>query len=189
MLSGTLHPSYEKIPLQRLVMHGSQRNFLVVALIGLSFTLPRLVAALAGQAGCDRKGEIGNGSSDVSTKSSRRNFRGAFLTGQFSVVGRGARLTSLRAEKYTISKVSKLPNGLWLFESRMQYGKNDLTIPLPLKVIWVATQPIITLIDMTIPGLGTSHSVMIYGDRYARHMAARQGRRSSLGDHRKSQRV
>jgi len=92
---------------------------------------------------------------------------GSVLIGRYSVVGRGDEQNS-HEEKYTISKVSKLQDEYWMFETRIQYGKNDLTVPLTLRVVWAEDTPIITLTDLTIPALGTFTSrVMIFRGRYA----------------------
>jgi hypothetical protein len=73
-------------------------------------------------------------------------------------------------ERYTIRRVAKIPfkNKLWKFDVRLQFGKVDLTIPLPLTVEWAGDTPVITLTDYSIPGLGSfSARVLFYGDRYA----------------------
>ena len=76
--------------------------------------------------------------------------------------------TNLREEKYTIKKISKIAGGLWLFQVRIQYGSHDVTVPLPLNVKWAGDTPIITLTDLSIPGLGTyTARVIIYRDQYA----------------------
>ena len=76
--------------------------------------------------------------------------------------------SNLREEKYTIKKISKIAGGLWLFQVRIQYGSHDVTVPLPLNVKWAGDTPIITLTDLSIPGLGTyTARVIIYRDQYA----------------------
>jgi hypothetical protein len=71
-------------------------------------------------------------------------------------------------EKYTITRVTKSKDDYWIFVARIQYGKRDITIPMSLQVKWAGDTPVITLTDLTIPGLGMFTSrVLIYGDRYA----------------------
>lgn len=71
-------------------------------------------------------------------------------------------------EKYTISKAAKVKNDFWLLTARMQYGGTDIELPMMLQVKWAGDTPMITLTDLTIPGLGTFTSrVLIYDDRYA----------------------
>ena len=94
----------------------------------------------------------------------RQSLSGATLVGHFTVGDQ----KDLREEKYTITKVSKIPGGLWLFQVRIQYGNRDVTLPLPLKVEWAGDTPVITLTDLSIPNLGTyTARVLIYRDQYA----------------------
>ena len=89
---------------------------------------------------------------------------GATLVGHFT---RGDK-PGLSEEKYTIEKVSKLGGDTWLFSARVQYGSRDMTVPMPLTVKWAGDTPIITLTDLSIPGLGTyTARVMIYRGQYA----------------------
>jgi hypothetical protein len=97
------------------------------------------------------------------------NLSGVVFSGSYSVTASGQEKPA-QMEKYTIQRVSKVKDreDYWLFAARIQYGKNDLTIPLTLQVKWAGDTPVITLTNLTIPGLGTFTSrVMIYGDRYA----------------------
>jgi hypothetical protein len=93
---------------------------------------------------------------------------GATFAGQYTMAGQKEGVPP-QMERYTIAKVSKLPKGdSWLFEARIQYGKYDLTVPMILDVKWADDTPVISLSDLTIPGLGTFTSrVLVYGDRYA----------------------
>ena len=75
----------------------------------------------------------------------------------------------LPKEEYTINSVEKLPDGdYWLFNTRIKYGEKDVTAPMPLEVKWAGETPVITLTDVTIPGLGTFRCrVVIHGRKYA----------------------
>jgi len=91
---------------------------------------------------------------------------GATLVGTFTVAGQPDK--KLQEEKYTIQRVKKLTGDLWLFESRIEYGGHDLTVPLPLSVKWAGDTPVITLTDLPVPGFGTfTARVLIYRDQYA----------------------
>ncbi len=93
----------------------------------------------------------------------------AVFAGSYSVTV-GGKETPAEMEKYTIRRVSKVKDkdDYWVFSTRIQYGKTDLVIPLTLQVKWAGDTPVITLTNLTIPGLGTFTSrVLIYGDRYA----------------------
>lgn len=97
-------------------------------------------------------------------KQFEESLNGVTLVGHFTM----GNDTALREEKYTIEKVSKLKDGLWLFNARIQYGKRDVTLPLPLPVKWAGDTPVITLTDLSIPGIGTyTARVMIYRGHYA----------------------
>jgi hypothetical protein len=93
---------------------------------------------------------------------------GATLVGVFTVDG----LKSDRPpkpDKYTLGKVSKLPEGdLWKFEAKVGLGGPDKTIPIIVAIKWAGDTPMVQLTDTTIPGMGTfSTRVFFYGDRYA----------------------
>ena len=89
------------------------------------------------------------------------------LTGNFTITG-GEDSSTLREEKYTITKVTKLSGDYWLFFARIQYGGRDVTVPLKLEVKWADDTPIITLTDLELPQLGTfTARVIIYRGQYA----------------------
>ena len=89
------------------------------------------------------------------------------LVGRFTVTGQDD--VAPKAEKYTIRSVKKTDHGdYWLFHTRIQYGDQDVTLPLPLEVKWAGGTPMITLTDLMIPGLGTfSARVVIHDNKYA----------------------
>jgi len=89
------------------------------------------------------------------------------LIGSFTVSGKEDRAP--KPEEYTISSAMKLPEGdVWLIKARIKYGDKDVTVPMPLEIKWAGDTPVITLTDLTIPGLGTfSSRVVIYENRYA----------------------
>lgn len=72
-------------------------------------------------------------------------------------------------EEYTILSVEKLAkDDLWVFRARVKYGKTDLTLPMPLPVKWAGNTPVISLDNITLPGLGTfSAKVVIDSGKYA----------------------
>lgn len=89
------------------------------------------------------------------------------LVGAFTVDGTDE--GKLVRDEYTISSVTKAPKGdLWIVSARIRYGTVDLTVPVPVEVKWAGKTPVITLDNVTIPGLGTfSSRVVIDGTRYA----------------------
>lgn len=95
-----------------------------------------------------------------------KTLSGCQLVGEFTVDGQ-PREGAPKTEKYVITSATKLQGDLWLLVSRIQYGKKDLTIPLTLPIVWAGDTPIISLTDLTIPGLGTfTCRVLIYEGRY-----------------------
>jgi hypothetical protein len=73
-----------------------------------------------------------------------------------------------KTDRYTISKVTKIAGDRWLIFARIQYADKDVTIPVPVQVLWAGDTPIITLDEIEMPGLGTySARVMVYRKFYA----------------------
>jgi hypothetical protein len=71
-------------------------------------------------------------------------------------------------ERYRIEKVSKLAGDTWLFQAHMKFGSHDVTLPVPVAIKWAGDTPVITLTDLSIPGLGTfTARILLYRDRYA----------------------
>ena len=100
-------------------------------------------------------------------KKLEQTLTGCKMTGSFTVTGKGE-LTP-KAEEYTITSATKLEEpDLWLIKARIKYGKTDQTVPIPLEIKWAGDTPVITLTNLTIPGMGTfSSRVVIYEGRYA----------------------
>ncbi|MDP6794806.1 MAG: hypothetical protein QF721_10560 [Verrucomicrobiota bacterium] len=88
------------------------------------------------------------------------------LIGKFTITGKQ---TPPSEESYTIRSVKKMAQGdYWLFTARIKYGKRDVTLPIPIPVKWAGDTPVISLDNLTLPGLGTfSAHVVIDGDKYA----------------------
>ncbi len=95
-----------------------------------------------------------------------KSLSGATLVGYYTTTGKEQQ-DGLQAEKYRLGTVKKLNDqDLWLFEYR--YGDSDRVIPLPLLVKWAGDTPVITLTDLTIPGVGTfTARVLFYRGEYA----------------------
>lgn len=92
---------------------------------------------------------------------------GATLVGRFTTLDEKGE-HPLKEDRYTLGKVYKLPNGLWSFETRIQYGERDVKVPLALEVKWAGDTPVITLTDLLVPGIGTFTSrVLVYRGEYA----------------------
>lgn len=97
---------------------------------------------------------------------------GATLSGRFSSFTSG----EIREDKYTVGKVSRLTGDTWVINARIQYGSNDYTVPVPVKVLWAGDTPVITLTDLSIPGGGTyTARVLFYRGQYAGTWANNKG--------------
>jgi hypothetical protein len=71
-------------------------------------------------------------------------------------------------ERYVIGKVSKLSGDTWVFQARLDFGSHNFPLPIPVRILWAGDTPVITLTDLTIPGLGTyTARVLLYRDQYA----------------------
>lgn len=79
-------------------------------------------------------------------------------------------------EKYVIEKVSKITGETWLIHSRLQYGSTDVPVPVPVTIKWAGDTPVITLTDLSIPGVGTyTARVLLYRDQYAGTWSGKKG--------------
>jgi hypothetical protein len=114
----------------------------------------------------------------LSTGCSRKPDNNADLEKQFqemmtgvTLVGHSTRTNQeglFGEEKYRIDKVSKVAGDTWLIQARIQYGSHDLPVPIPVAIKWAGDTPVITLTDLSIPGLGTfTARVLLYRGRYA----------------------
>jgi len=71
-------------------------------------------------------------------------------------------------ERYAIDGVSHVSGDTWLFRTRLKYGDREIPVPIPLSVVWAGDTPVITLTDLSIPGVGTfTARVVLYRDQYA----------------------
>ena len=91
----------------------------------------------------------------------------ATLTGRWCLVQDG-KLTPDKEDKYTITAVNKIGGDMWLIHARIQYGKKDITAPVPVQVKWAGDTPVIVVDKIPIPGSGTySARLLIYEKTYA----------------------
>ena len=87
---------------------------------------------------------------------------GVTLVGHFTIANK--RDARPREEKYSILGVKRLWGDIWTFHSHLQYGKTDMTLPIPLAVKWAGDTPVVTLNNTTIPGLGTFTARVLFHD-------------------------
>ena len=97
---------------------------------------------------------------------------GATLVGRFNA----GKSDKLHEDRYTISKVSKLAGDVWIFQARIQYGEHDVTVPVPVKILWAGDTPVITMTDAGIPGMGKfTVRLLFYRNEYAGTWSNDQG--------------
>ena len=60
-----------------------------------------------------------------------------------------------RAESYEIQKAEYQGDNKWLLMARIAYGERDITVPIPVEILWAGRTPVITIDALTIPPLGT----------------------------------
>jgi hypothetical protein len=89
------------------------------------------------------------------------------LVGNFTI--EGSEKDELLKDEYVVEKVKKGDEGdLWVITARIKYGNVDLSVPVPVEVKWAGKTPVITLDNITIPGLGTfSSRVVLDQGKYA----------------------
>lgn len=102
-----------------------------------------------------------------------QTMRGAALVGIWQMTGEGSLaaagpLTEPKTERYTIAEASKVVDDQWLIQARIEVGDKDVTIPVPVRVLWAGDTPIIYVDRLPVPTMGTySARVMIYRDFYS----------------------
>lgn len=89
------------------------------------------------------------------------------LVGNFTI--EGSEKEELLKDEYVVEKVKKTDEGdFWVITARIKYGNVDLSVPVPVEVKWAGKTPVITLDNITIPGLGTfSSRVVLDQGKYA----------------------
>lgn len=142
-------------------MHHSTRfsiALVVVSLLSVSFTVYSAAAAEPA-AKTPTKAEL--------EKQFEESMHNVVMSGHYTK-GDDISGKDLPEDHYHIAKVTKLKDDTWVFDARIEVEGQDITLPVPLKVLWAGNTPVITLDEFTIPGLGTfSARILILGDRYA----------------------
>ncbi|HJS73013.1 MAG TPA: hypothetical protein VJ921_01915 [Vicinamibacteria bacterium] len=86
-------------------------------------------------------------------------------------------------EEYVIEKVSRVAGDQWLFHTTMKLGSGDVSVPIPITILWAGDTPVITLTDLSIPGMGSySARVLLYRDHYAGTWLGAEGGGHVFGD-------
>ena len=133
----------------------------VVAALLLVFGLGWLVAVTGvGQA-------VDLESLDERERAFVERMKGVVLVGHFTLEGEERR--DGLGERYEISEVTKLSGNRWRFDARVVYASVDVTVPVVVPMEWAGDTPMVTLTDVSLPGLGDGFSarVLFYDERYA----------------------
>src|SRR5579862_1479498 len=105
-------------------------------------------------------------------KDFQQSMSGVTLVGHYSREGSAG----LSDDKYSIDKVIKIKDGLWQFDTRIQYGKNDIKMAIPLHVEWAGDTPVLELTDESIAGMGKfTARIVIYRGEYAGTWSSAKG--------------
>lgn len=73
----------------------------------------------------------------------------------------------LKADSYTLSKVSKQDDGRWKFEAIIHFGKRPVPMAMSLPVEWAGDTPVISVTQLAVPFMGTYDArVLFHGDQY-----------------------
>ena len=126
--------------------------------------LPLLLLSVLLLGGCGKKAAGPDAIAD-------RNRRFSESMHNLALVGYSTRLNSeglSKQERYEIDSVSHVSGDTWLFRTRLKYEDHDIPVPIPITVVWAGDTPVITLTDLSIPGVGTfTARVLMYRDQYA----------------------
>jgi hypothetical protein len=91
----------------------------------------------------------------------------ATMAGRWCSIKNGA-LGEEKTDRYTIIGVTKLGGDNWIINARVQFNKQDIVAPIPVKVKWAGDTPVITVDKLQYPGGGTyTARVLIYEHTYA----------------------
>lgn len=103
--------------------------------------------------------------------------QGVVLEGHFTVSPRDGQSDQadtdgesvrLRTERYELQRVVHFAGDMWTFRARIQFGEHDVTVPVPVKLVWAGDTPMASVTDLGLPGLATyTARVVFYRDSYA----------------------
>lgn len=103
----------------------------------------------------------------------RKSLTNAVLEGVWQMTGKGGLhadepLSESKTERYTIASIVKSGGDYWIVNARIEFGDKDVTVPIPVRVVWAGDTPVITIDDLAIPMIGTySARVMFHNGFYS----------------------
>jgi hypothetical protein len=110
---------------------------------------------------------------DVLERQFQESLTGATLEGIWQVTGKGGLrsnepLSKPKTERYSIASATKIDDDNWLIGARIEFGEVDVTVPVPVRVVWAGDTPVITLDDFNVPMIGVySSRVMFHNGFYS----------------------
>jgi hypothetical protein len=79
-------------------------------------------------------------------------------------------------DKYVIEKATKVKDDLWRFDARVQFGGQDLKVPVSLHVKWAGDTAVLVLTDEAVAGMGKfTVRILVYRGQYAGTWSGGQG--------------
>ncbi|MCO6439164.1 MAG: hypothetical protein J5J06_18900 [Phycisphaerae bacterium] len=140
---------------------------LLVSVVGVSATPPEPAAVEA------RKRAEADAEQAKRDKSFAESMKGVTLEGVWQMTAEGGLnsrepLTEPKAERYEIAEATKVVDDQWIINARIEVGDKDVTIPVPVRIVWAGDTPIITVDRVPVPTMGTySARVMIFRGFYS----------------------
>jgi len=137
------------------------------------------LVALAG-AGCSRESPPGADAQAERDRAFEEMMTNVSLVGQSTSFDREG---IAGKEEYVIEKVSRIAGDRWLFQTTMKLGSGEVTVPIPITILWAGDTPVITLTDLSIPGMGSySARVLLFRGHYAGTWMGAEGGGHVFGD-------
>ncbi len=141
---------------------------------------PMTLVLMLAFAGCSRESDPGAEEQAARDRAFEEMMTNVSLVGR-STSFEGEGITA--EEEYVIEKVSRVAGDRWLFHTTMKLGSGDVTVPIPVTILWAGDTPVITLTDLSIPGMGSySARVLLFRDHYAGTWITASGGGHVFGD-------
>ena len=127
-----------------------------------------LFLLVAGLSGAGFAGDLTEAEITTRDEAFSKTMANSVLVGSFTMDGKESK-GATKEERYEIESVTKASENMWIFLTRVKYGKLDTKLPITVPVEWAGDTPMVTLTNATLPGLGEGFSarVLFYEGRYA----------------------
>jgi hypothetical protein len=138
------------------------------------------VALALAEVGCSRQAPPDQDEQAERDRAFEEMMTNVSLVGSSTIFGREGIAGN---EEYVIDQVSRVAGDRWLFHTTMKLGSGDVTVPIPITILWAGDTPVITLTDLSIPGMGTySARVLLYRGHYSGTWLGGEGGGHVFGD-------